>query len=97
MMDYKFIENARLRRLMQKARHKRKVLDNPNRIPEHKNAKITQKYKNVIPIPSKKKNLRKKQKSKLSFLKTYVELKIQERKEFLDSWTSALFEHGLVT
>ena len=31
---------------MQKARHKRKVLDNPNRIPEHKNAKITQKYKN---------------------------------------------------
>ena len=42
-MDYKFIENARLRRLMQKARHKRKVLDNPNRIPEHKNAKIIQK------------------------------------------------------
>ena len=41
MMDYKFIENARLRRLMQKARHKRKVLENPNRIPEHKNSKIT--------------------------------------------------------
>ena len=40
-MDYKFIENAKLRRLMQKARHKRKVLNNPNRIPEHKNAKIT--------------------------------------------------------
>ena len=50
-MDYKYIENAKLRRLMQKARHKRKVLNNPNRIPEHKNAKITQKYKNVIPIP----------------------------------------------
>ena len=91
-MDYKFIENARLRRLMQKARHKRKVLDNPNRAPEHKNAKITQKYKNVIPIPSKKKNLRKKQKSKLSFLKTYVELKIQERKEFLEGDMTSLRE-----
>ena len=77
---------------MQKARHKRKVLDNPNRIPEHKNAKITQKYKNVIPIPSKKKNLRKKQKSKLSFLKTYVELKIQERKEFLEGEMTSLRE-----
>ena len=91
-MDYKFIENARLRRLMQKARHKRKVLDNPNRIPEHKNAKITQKYKNVIPIPSKKKNLRKKQKSKLAFLKTYVELKIQEQKEFLEGEMTSLRE-----
>ncbi|MBO6974096.1 MAG: type II secretion system F family protein [Prochlorococcus marinus CUG1435] len=91
-MDYKFIENARLRRLMQKARHKRKVLDNPNRVPEHKNAKITQKYKNVIPIPSKKKNLRNKQKSKLSFLKTYVELKIQERKEFLEGDMTSLRE-----
>ena len=91
-MDYKFIENVRLRRLMQKARHKRKVLDNPNRIPEHKNAKITQRYKNVIPIPSKKKNLRKKQKSKLSFLKTYVELKIQERKEFLEGEMTSLRE-----
>ena len=91
-MDYKFIENARLRRLMQKARHKRKVLENPNRIPEHKNSKITQKYKNVIPIPSKKKNLRKKQKSKLSFLKTYVELKIQERKEFLEGEMTSLRE-----
>ena len=92
MMDYKFIENAKLRRLMQKARHKRKVLDNPNRIPEHKNAKIIQKYKNVIPIPSKKKNLRKKQKSKLSFLKTYVELRIQERKEFLEGEMTSLRE-----
>ena len=43
-MDYKFIENARLRRMMQKARHKRKVLDNPNRIPEHKRSKIFQKH-----------------------------------------------------
>ena len=54
---------------MQKARHKRKVLDNPNRIPEHKNARITQKYKNVIPIPAKNQNLRKKEKNKLSILK----------------------------
>ena len=67
---------------MQKARHKRKVLNNPKKEPEHKNAKITQKYKNVIPIPSNNQNLRKKEKSKLSILKTYVELKIQERKEF---------------
>jgi hypothetical protein len=28
-VDYKYIENAKLRRLMQKARHKRKVLNNP--------------------------------------------------------------------
>ena len=46
-MDYKFIENAKLRRLMQKARHKRKVLNNPKKEPEHKNAKIFQKYKNT--------------------------------------------------
>ena len=83
-MDYKFIDNAKLRRLMQKARHKRKVLNNPNKEPEHKNAKINQKYKNVIPIPPNNKKLRKQEKSKLSILKTYVELKIQERKEFIE-------------
>ena len=83
-MDYKFIENVKLRRLMQKARHKRKVLNNPNRTPQHQQAKIQQKYKNLIPIPSRKKDLRKQQKSKISFLKTYVELKIQERKEMVE-------------
>ena len=83
-MDYKFIENAKLRRLMQKARYKRKVLNNPNRPPEHEQAKIQQKYKNVIPIPARKKELRKTQSSKISILKTYVELKIQERKEFIE-------------
>ena len=83
-MDYKFIENNKLRRLMQKARHKRKVLDNPNRFPPHEQSKIQQKYKNVLPIPKRKNNLRKKQKSKISILKTYVELKIQERKEFIE-------------
>ena len=91
-MNYKYIENAKLRRLMQKARHKRKVLNNPNRIPEHKNAKILQKYKNVIPIPAKNQNLRKKEKSKLSILKTYVELKIQERKEFMEGEMTPLRE-----
>ncbi len=91
-MDYKFIENAKLRQLMQKARYKRKVLDNPNRPPKHEQAKIQQKYKNVIPIPSKKKNIRNKQKSKISFLKTYVELKIQERKEFIEGDMPALRE-----
>ena len=44
-MDYKYIENNKLRRLMQKARHKRKVLDNPNRLPPHEQSKIQQKYK----------------------------------------------------
>ena len=42
---------------MQKARHKRKVLNNPKKEPEHKHAKITQKYKNVIPIPTKNQNV----------------------------------------
>ena len=91
-MDYKYIENARLRRMMQKARHKRKVLDNPNRPPEHEQAKIQQKYKNVIPIPSRKKELRKTQTSKISILKTYVELKIQERKEFIEGDMPSLRE-----
>ena len=91
-MDYKFIENAKLRRLMQKARYKRKVINNPNRPPEHEQAKIQQKYKNVIPVPSKRKEQRKKQKSKISILKTYVELKIQERKEFIEGDMPALRE-----
>ncbi len=91
-MDYKFIENAKLRRLMQKARYKRKVLDNPNRPPKHEQSKLQQKYKNVIPIPTRKQNLRKQQKSKISFLKTYVELKIQERKELIDGDMPSLRE-----
>ena len=91
-MDYKFIENAKLRRMMQKARYKRKVLNNPNKPPEHEQAKIQQKYKNVIPIPARKQVLRKKQSSKISILKTYVELKIQERKEFIEGDMPALRE-----
>ena len=77
---------------MQKARHKRKVLDNPDKAPRHEQATIQKKYTNVIPIPSKKKNLRKVQKSKISILKTYVELKIQERKEFLEGDMPSLRE-----
>ena len=80
-MDYKYVENGRLRRMLQKARYKRKVLNNPNKPPKHEREQVTQKYKNVIPIPSTKQELRKTQKSKISILKTYVELKIQERKE----------------
>jgi len=91
-MDYKYIENSKLRRLMQKARHKRKVLDNPNRLPPHEQSKIQQKYKNVFPIPKRRKDLRKTQKSKISILKTYVELKIQERKEFIEGDMPALRE-----
>ena len=83
-MDYKYIDNAKLRRMMQKARYKRKVLNNPNKPPEHEQARITQKYKNVIPIPPKKRELRKTQKSKISILKTYVELKIQERRDLIE-------------
>ena len=83
-MDYKYIDNAKLRRLMQKARHKRKVLDNPNKEPLHEQAKIQQKYKNVIPVPVKQNNIRSTQKSKISILKTYVDLKIQERKELIE-------------
>ena len=89
-MDYKYIENAKLRRMMQKARHRRKVINNPNRTPEHEQAKIQHEYKNTIPIPSKKKQLRKTQKSKISILKTYVELKIQERKELIEGDMPAL-------
>ena len=91
-MDYKYIENAKLRRLLQKARYKRKVLNNPNREPKHEQAIIQQKYKNLIPIPSRKKELRKTQKSKISILKTYVELKIQERKEFIEGDMPSLRE-----
>jgi len=91
-MDYKYIENAKLRQLMQKARHKRKVINNPNKEPEHEQKVIQQSYKNVIPIPNKKTNLRKTQKSKISILKTYVELKIQERKELIEGDMPALRE-----
>jgi len=91
-MDYKYIDNAKLRRMMQKARHKRKVLNNPNKPPEHEQARITQKYKNVIPIPPKKRELRTTQKSKISILKTYVELKIQERRELIEGDMPALRE-----
>ena len=43
---------------------------------------------NILPI--KNKAIRKKQKSKISTLKTYVELKIKERKEYLEGETGAL-------
>ena len=77
---------------MQKARYKRKVINNPDKTPKHEQAKIQQKYTNVIPIPSRKKDLRKVQKSKISILKTYVELKIQERKELIEGDMPALRE-----
>ena len=91
-MDYKYIDNAKLRNLMRKARHKRKVINNPNKEPEHEQKVIQQNYKNVIPIPIKRTNLRKTQKSKIAILKTYVELKIQERKELLEGDMPALRE-----
>ena len=43
-----------------------------------------------MPIPTKNQNLRKKEKNKLSILKTYVELKIQERKEFIEGDMTSL-------
>ena len=53
---------------------------------EHK--VIKKKMENVLPI--KNKSIRKKQKTKISTLKTYVDLKIKERKEYLEGDTSAL-------
>ena len=73
---------------MEKARYKRKVIKNKNQDSELDNKLIKKKMQNVLPI--KNKSIRKKQKSKISTLKTYVELKIQERKEYLEGETSAL-------
>ncbi len=74
---------------MEKARYKRKVIDNKsNQSSENPNQKIQQKMQNVMAV--KNKALRKRQKSKISTLKTYVELKIQERKEYLEGDMTAL-------
>tara|TARA_Y100001968_G_C19441780_1_gene762915 strand:- start:1621 stop:2940 length:1320 start_codon:yes stop_codon:yes gene_type:complete len=74
---------------MEKARYKRKVIDpKSNQNKDDKNKKIKQKMQGVLAI--KNKAIRKKQKSKISTLKTYVELKIQERKEYLEGDMTAL-------
>ena len=68
---------------MQKARYKRKVLNNNTQTEKQK---INQKMQNVVSI--KNKSIRKRQKSKIATLKTYVELKIQEQKEYLEGDTA---------
>ncbi len=88
-MSYKYIENQKLRALMEKARYKRKVvLNNSKQTSENENNTIQKKMKNVLPV--KKKSIRKRQKSKIATLKTYVDLKIQERKEYLEGDMTAL-------
>ena len=83
-MDYKYIQDNKLRRLMETARYRR--VPPPDLDPENK--VIKKKKENVLPI--KNKGIRKKQKTKISTLKTYVELKIKERKEFLEGDTGVL-------
>jgi len=83
-VDYKYIQDNKLRRLMETARYRR--IPPPDLDPENK--VIKKKKENVLPI--KNKGIRKKQKTKISTLKTYVELKIKERKEFLEGDTGVL-------
>ncbi len=83
-MDYKYIQDNKLRRLMETARYRR--VPPPDLDPENK--VIKKKKENVLPI--KNKGIRKKQKTKISTLKTYVELKIKERKEYLEGDTGVL-------
>ena len=83
-MDYKYIQDNKLRRLMETARYRR--VPPPDLNPEDKI--IKKKKENVLPI--KNKGIRKKQKTKISTLKTYVELKIKERKEYLEGDTGVL-------
>ena len=69
-MDYKYIQNDKLRRLMETGRNRRKGIEDVST----ENKIIKKKMENVLPI--KNKSIRKKQKSKISTLKTYVELRI---------------------
>ncbi len=89
-MDYKYIQNDKLRRLMETGRNRRKGIKDVN--PENKI--IKKKMENVLPI--KDKSIRKKQKTKISTLKTYVDQKIKERKEYLEGETGALREKTLL-
>ena len=89
-MDYKYIQNDKLRRLMETGRNRRKGIKDVN--PENKI--IKKKMDNVLPI--KDKSIRKKQKTKISTLKTYVDQKIKERKEYLEGETGALREKTLL-
>ena len=89
-MDYKYIQNAKLRRLMETGRNRRKGFKDVS--PENKI--IKKKMENILPI--KDKSLRKKQKTKIATLKTYVEQKIKERKEYLEGDTDALREKTLL-
>ena len=67
---------------METARDRRKGIP----LKDIENKIIKKKMENVLPI--KDKSIRKKQKSKISTLKTYVELRIKERQQYLDGETS---------
>ena len=83
-MDYKYIQNPKLRRLMETGRNRRTGIEEV----KSENKIIKKKMENVLPI--KDKSIRKKQKAKISTLKTYVDLRIKERKEFLGGDTDSL-------
>ena len=68
---------------MERARDRRTGVE----LQDSENQRIKKKMENVLPI--KNKSIRKKQKSKISTLKTYVDLKIKERKEYLEGDTSS--------
>ncbi len=91
-MDYKYIQNNKLRGLLETARKKRrKVIDTSNIQTQKNDIQIKyQKMQNVLQVRNKA--TRKKQKSKIATLKTYVDKKIQERKEFLEGDMTALRE-----
>ncbi len=68
---------------MEKARIRRKVkVTNSDSDSENENQIIQKKMENVLPV--KNKRVRKRQKAKISILKTYVDQKIKERKEYLE-------------
>ncbi len=75
---------------METGRNRRKGIQDVT--PE--NQIIKKKMENVLQI--KDKSIRKRQKTKISTLKTYVDLKIKERKEFLEGDTSALREKSIL-
>ncbi len=72
---------------MERARIRRTAPTPRTKEASEKNNKIVYKQmKNVLPV--KNKRVRKRQKSKISILKTYVDLKIKERKEYLEGDTA---------
>ncbi len=72
---------------MERARYKRKVSNDGNKKTSKDENKLIQKKMDRV-MPVKNKSIRKRQKNKIYTLKTYVERRIQERKEYLEGDTS---------